>query len=154
MVVRRRKKVTKYRGHITHGGGHRKKRRGAGSRGGRGRAGSGKRSGHKKNILTPIGKKGFTSLKKVARVHQHPAAVINVGDLTFDRLQSWLHQGKISKEDDTYVVNLQRLGYQKLLGAGDIIIRVKVIVSMWSAQAAEKIKAAGGNVISTAVAEA
>ena len=48
MVVQRKKKVGKYRSHTTHGGGHRKKRRGAGSRGGRGNAGSGKRAGHKK----------------------------------------------------------------------------------------------------------
>ena len=42
MVVYKRKKVTKYRGSVTHGGGSRKKRRGAGSIGGRGNAGTGK----------------------------------------------------------------------------------------------------------------
>ena len=46
MVVRKAKKVGKYRAKTTHGGGHRKKRTGAGSRGGRGLAGSGKRAGH------------------------------------------------------------------------------------------------------------
>ena len=59
-MANKRKKVNKYRGHTTHGGGHRKKRRGAGSRGGRGRAGSGKRAGHKKAGGVVIsGSKGF-----------------------------------------------------------------------------------------------
>ena len=53
MVVNRRKKVVKYRGHSNHGGGMRKKRRGAGSRGGRGNAGTGKRAGHKKAGMPP-----------------------------------------------------------------------------------------------------
>ena len=44
MSVNKTKKVGKYRGSKTHGGGHMKKRRGAGNRGGRGMAGTGKRA--------------------------------------------------------------------------------------------------------------
>ena len=42
------KKVRKFRGSHTHGYGSKKKHRGAGSRGGRGMAGSGKRADQKK----------------------------------------------------------------------------------------------------------
>ena len=66
----KRKKVNKYRGSQTHGGGAKKKRRGAGNRGGRGMAGSGKRADQKKpSILKEygnryFGKRGFRSKNK------------------------------------------------------------------------------------------
>ena len=44
MVFKSRSKVQKQRGKRTHGWGHGKKHRGAGNRGGRGKAGLGKRS--------------------------------------------------------------------------------------------------------------
>lgn len=151
MVVRKQKKAVKFRGRTTHGFGSRKKHRGAGSRGGRGRAGSGKRSGHKKNLFGPTSQKGFTSRKKVI---SGIVRVLNVGDLTEEKIQRWFKEGKVTKERDFFVVNLTKLGYGKLLGGGSILLRLKIIVPMWSVQAAEKIKAAGGEVISTAVAEA
>ena len=48
MTVNRRKKVVKQRGSHTHGWGSKKKHRGAGNRGGRGMAGSGKRADQRK----------------------------------------------------------------------------------------------------------
>ena len=48
MVINKSKKKLKYRGSKTHGCGSMKKRRGAGHRGGRGAAGSGKRGDTKK----------------------------------------------------------------------------------------------------------
>ena len=65
MTVNKRKKVTRYRGSKTHGGGAKKKRRGAGNRGGRGMGGSGKRADSKKPSLWGakyFGKHGFVSL--------------------------------------------------------------------------------------------
>ena len=47
-MIIRRKKVNKYRGSQTHGSGAKKKRRGAGNRGGRGMAGPGKIGDQKK----------------------------------------------------------------------------------------------------------
>src|SRR3989338_2045713 len=56
MPANKQKKVVRYRGSHTHGGGAKKKRRGAGNRGGRGMAGSGKRAGQiKPTILTTFG---------------------------------------------------------------------------------------------------
>jgi len=63
MTTHKNKKVTKYRGSKTHGGGAMKKRRGAGNRGGRGNAGSGKRADSKKPSIWAdkyyFGKHGF-----------------------------------------------------------------------------------------------
>ena len=49
MTVNKRKKFSRYRGSMTHGCGSKKKRRGSGHRGGKGMAGTGKRS-DKKNV--------------------------------------------------------------------------------------------------------
>lgn len=143
MVVYRRKKVTKYRGDSTHGGGARKKRRGAGSRGGRGNAGTGKRAGQKKaGKIMPLGKFGFlprrTSVQKVA--------VINVGDLSVQKLERWMMEGKATKDGAFYVVDLGILGYDKLLGTGKINLKLKIKVAVCSASALEKVRAAGGDV--------
>ncbi len=129
MVVNKRKKVTKYRAHTTHGGGHRKKRRGAGSRGGRGRAGTGKRASQKKAGMAPqLGKAGFSSPHKKIKK-------INVGDLA-----------KLAVENGE--LNLRKLGYGKLLGSGKINLKLTINVDSYSSRAEEKIKAAGGEIIS------
>lgn len=148
MVVHRRKKVGKYRGHTTHGGGHRKKRRGGGSRGGRGRAGSGKRSGHKKNLFGPLGKeggkKGFTSIYQ----QQKQVEIVNISAFTEERVRDLVQQGKAKKEGDTIVIDITQLGYGKVLGTGSVDqklkSKLKFIAPSWSKQAEEKIKAAGG----------
>ena len=143
MVVKKRKKVGKYRGKGsgTHGGGARKKRRGAGSRGGRGRAGSGKRAGHKKYGIV-LGRRGFTSKSTT------PASkTLNVGTFTTDFVHKSMAAGKIIKEGNYYLIDLAKLGYTKLLGAGNTAFKLKIKVSSCSPQAVEKIEAAGGEII-------
>jgi len=147
MVVRKEKKVGRYRGQSTHGGGHRKKRRGGGSRGGRGLAGTGKKSGHLK-IRHRLGRTGFTSKRRAAA-----PVTINVGFFTKDKVAHLVQEGKATKEKDMYVVNLSQLGYGKLLGTGSTSLKLKLIVDSYSAQAEQKITAAGGSIISSAVAE-
>ncbi len=128
MVVRRRKKRVKKRGSKFHGFA-KKKHRGGGSEGGRRMGGSGKRSAHNKiSILREygteyFGKVGFTSIKKRGKI-------INIRDLP-----------------DEKEINLTKLGYEKLLGKGNIYRAVKIIVKMTSKQAIEKIKKAGGEVV-------
>ena len=142
MTINKRKKVTKYRGHVTHGGGHRKKRRGAGSRGGRGNAGTGKRASHKKaGISRKLGGYGFTS-KKIS-----PGRAINVGYFTAVKVEKLVNAGKAVKEGEIYVINLKKLRYGKLLSTGNTKLKLKIIVASCSAGAEEKIKAAGGEVV-------
>ncbi len=147
MVVRKERKVGRYRGHSTHGGGHRKKRRGGGSRGGRGLAGTGKKSGHRKHLHT-LGRLGFTSKRRA-----DAPKTINVGFFTRERVARWAQEGKAAKEKDGYAIDLGKLNYGKLLGAGATLLKLKITVDSYSAQAEQKIMAAGGSIVSSAVAE-
>src|SRR3989344_1914455 len=147
MVTYKRKKVGKYRGGSTHGGGARKKRRGAGSRGGRGNAGSGKRAGHMRMRYVKaghiLGKHGFTS-KNVSVVK-----AVNLSYFTSDRVAKLVKQGKAHKEGNVYAINLAELGYNKLLGTGTTSVKLKLTVESCSAGVAEKISESGGEVITT-----
>ena len=147
MVTYKRKKVGKYRGGSTHGGGARKKRRGAGSRGGRGRAGSGKRAGHMITRYakegTTIGKHGFISKSRSS------VKAVNVSYFTSDRVAKLVKEGKAHKEGNAYSVDLAALGYNKLLGTGTTPVKLKLTVATCSASAAEKVEAAGGEVVTT-----
>src|SRR3989344_3989809 len=150
MVVHKRRKFTRMRGTHTHGGGSKKKRRGAGNRGGRGMAGSGKRADQKKPTILKLygssyfGKKGFTSkIKKDIKS-------INIQTIE-NRLYSWLKKGILKKQDDIMNINLKELGYDKLLSKGKIKNKFNIEVEYASKKAIEKIQKSGGkiNVIST-----
>ena len=148
MVTNKRKKVVKYRGGSTHGGGARKKRRGAGSRGGHGFAGSGKRAGHMKMKHVKaghiMGQHGFTSKSRTN------GKAVNVHYFTSKRVQKLVAEGKALKEGAFYSIDLGALGYTKLLGTGNTSLKLKITVAKCSPRAVEKIKAAGGEVDSGA----
>lgn len=137
----------KYRGSRTCGGGTHKNRRGAGNRGGRGRAGSNKhhfvramKGGYRKGYI----EKGFTLPQSAVR----HVSVVNVGEL--DELVSFLCEAEadyISKEDDIFIVDLDRIGIDKVLGSGYVSNKIRVTASEFSASAIEKIEAAGGECI-------
>ena len=141
MVVRRTKKVNKYRGDTTHGGGHRKKRRGAGSRGGRGNAGSGKRAGQKKaGISRKLGSKGFSMHRSIAKPR-----TVNLSYFTETRLAGFVEAKLASKAGEVYSVELKSIGFDKLLGTGSIKANVKFVAKQWSAKAEQKVQAVGGS---------
>ena len=126
MVTNKRKKVGKYRAHTTHGGGHRKKRRGAGNRGGRGNAGSGKKGKAKKPSSEKLGRKGFSS--KI----QNKLAIMNIADLE-----------KMTKNEKGVI----ELPNTKLLGKGQLNSKILVKVKLFSKKAEEKITKAGGEIL-------
>jgi len=172
MGPRKKRKVKKIRGTRTCGGGSHKKRRGAGSRGGRGRAGS-----HKHHYIKMIkigwefGKHGFTRPKNIRRLHKSLRLIrlklkklkkdgkideatykffysrpeINVGDLDLiiDKL---VELGLAEMENKKYKLDLSIFGYTKLLGRGDIKKPIVVRVSEATETAMEKIRKAGGEV--------
>jgi large subunit ribosomal protein L15 len=128
-----RKKVTKQRGHKTHGWGSKKKHRGGGSRGGRGRGGivdQKKIQLLKKGIRT--GKRGFKSMRH--RGLRPYEAFINLKDV--ERLAG-------EKKE----INLGDHGYQRVLGTGRINRPLTVKARYFSAKAKDKIEKAGGKVI-------
>jgi large subunit ribosomal protein L15 len=146
MVVRRERKSRKLRGRSrTMGWGSVGQHRKSGSRGGKGAAGLGKHEWTWTIKYAPdwYGKRGFTPRRSKASYHK---TVVNVGDLAeiVERLKS---TGKAKMEDGMVEVNLADMGVEKLLGEGEIMVPVKVIVSEASETAVKKIEEAGGKVI-------
>jgi large subunit ribosomal protein L15 len=90
-----------------------------------------------------FGNKGFTSPKALK---QH-INVINVGNL--DELVDKLEAGKtLEMKGGKPFLDLEMQGYQKLLAGGKITKPIIVKVASHSENAAKKIEAAGGQIIS------
>ena len=129
----RRKKKIRMRGSHTHGWGSKKRHRGAGSRGGRGMAGSGKRAAQKKPTIIKLygneylGKLGFILPEKAKK---RIIKAINIQDLP-------------NKEE----INLMDFGYNKLLGKCKVIKKYKITTKYCSKKAKEKVEKAGGQII-------
>lgn len=145
MTVNKRKKNDRQRGHKTHGWGAKKKHRGKGHQGGAGMAGSGKRADSKKpsiwKDLEYFGKHGFVS--------KTPKVKINAVNASY--LEQHIHRlvssNLAKKEGAVYSVELEKLGYNKLLGDGRISMKLKITTPYASRSAVEKVKEAGGEVI-------
>ena len=132
MTVNKRKRFRRFRGSRTCGWGT-KKHRGAGNRGGRGMAGSGKRADQKKPTIIKLygykeyfGKHGFKRPQKIVE----KINVINVGELKFEQKD----------------VNLDELGFDKLLGKGILNKAYNISVKACSDLAKEKIVKVGGSI--------
>lgn len=144
MVVRRKKKVRKFRGKRTYGYGSHKKHRGGGSRGGRGKAGLHKHKWSYTVKYAPehFGKRGF----------KRPAAVvkeiktINLKEL--DQIAEKLLEQKLAeKKDDKIKINVLKLGYEKVLGSGKITKSLIVEAKYFSKKAIKKIENMGGKAV-------
>ncbi|VVB80905.1 50S ribosomal protein L15 [uncultured archaeon] len=140
MVVKHKKKSGKRSG--THGWG-RNKHRNSGSKGGYGMAGTGKKADHKKTKIWAteyFGKHGFAC---------QTAKTVNAITLkgVDEKIPFWLKNKQAKEEAGTIILNLQELGYDKLLGTGKITRKVKIIVAKAAVSAAEKIKKAGGELV-------
>ena len=145
MTVNKRKKNTRQRGHKTHGWGAKKKHRGKGHQGGAGMAGTGKRADSKKPSIWKdknyFGKHGFVS--KTPKVKINPVNVSYVAQ-HIDKLVS---NGMAKKEQDYYSLELEKLGFNKLLGDGKIFVKLRITTPYASKTAVEKVKGAGGEVM-------
>jgi len=131
--MNKRKKNSRQRGGTTHGWGSMKKHRGKGNKGGSGMAGTGKRGDAKKPSIWGekyFGKYGFKSDKKKNSINLLEVAKLDM-----------------KKEGESYFINLHVLGYQKLLGKGNINKPVKIIVNQASRIAMKKVQDNGGEVV-------
>ena len=129
-------RTRKFRGSRTHGRGI-KAGRGAGKQGGRGNAGLHKYKFKSMLIYAPdhFGRHGF---KRPPEVVSHPTAV-NVGAL--ERMLPRLRAAHAAREEGEYwVVDLTRLGIDRLLGAGAPVRRWKVFVPHASKHARTKVE--------------
>jgi len=143
-MAQKNRKIQKMRGTRSCGYGNAQKHRGAGSRGGRGNAGSTKH--HQKLMYIMggrLGKIGF---------NRHPSLVssqkaINLDDINL-RIEAWVAEGKAKKTAGGYVVDMCDLGYKKVLGSGKLTHKIEIKASSFSESAKAKIEEAGGKVLS------
>lgn len=143
MVVNQRKKSSRHRGSWTHGHGEKKKRRGAGSRGGRGNAGSGKRGDAKKpsywKIKKFVGKHGFTNPTPA------DVATISISQLNTN-IEKLVVSGNAIRDGEVFKINLGDIGVEKLLGTGMPKFVYEIVVAKATDGAIKKIESAKGSV--------
>jgi len=166
MLGNKRSKVSRMRGSNSHGWGHKKKHRGKGHRGGVGLSGTGARGDVKKSAVLSnskkivqiisaqkgvkmssikyfgkeyFGKRGFHSIHK----KKNEVLSISFVEENFDALFA---QGLIVKEGADFVFDSTALGYNKVLGRGNFTKKITLICFEISANAKEKIEAAGGKI--------
>jgi len=138
-VPTRLRKIRKKRGSRTQGYGRVGQHRKTGSKGMR-------PVGHHKHTWSYVlryepdyfGKSGFTSPKSLKR----KVEVVNVG-----LVDEFAEKLSTKKEEEKFFIDLENLGYTKLLGSGKVTKPLVVKIASCSKSAAEKIKEAGGQVL-------
>ena len=144
MVVRRRRKIRKYRGTRTCGYGITGQNRGKGLKGGYGK------SGRHKHLWTWVmkyqpdyfGKKGF----KPPLSLREKVKPINLGQLD-QIVRKLTKSGELKIIDGKITVNVLRLGYNKVLGGGKLTKPIIIESPSFSKKAEEKIAQIGGKAI-------
>ena len=138
------RKVRRQRGSRTHGWGQVGQHRARGGRGGTGKAGLDK---HKWTWVVKYDptywlKKGFVSARTLGKT----VNIINVGklDALADKLNS---EKKLEIKDKKIILDLESLGYDKLLGTGEIVKHMLVKVASYSESASRKLEEAGGEIL-------
>ena len=134
------KKRSKYRGSRTCGGGTHKNRRGAGNRGGRGRAGINAHHFVKwyKEMGGPVfGKNGFFHNPQVL------VTTIDVGIID-QIIPSLIAQGIAKQEGDAVTINVADMGIEKVLGSGRVTKKINISAEAFSETAKAKIEKMGG----------
>ena len=144
MTVRKRKKVRTQRGSRTYGRGCSKRGRGSGERGGTGMSGGHK---HKWSYIIRympdyFGKHGFTRPEAV----RGSVKAINVGELD-ENLDKLLELGVARRDGDRFVVDVNKLGFDKVLGSGQVTRPLDVIAKSFVESAKRKLEEAGGKAV-------
>ena len=138
------RKIRKKRGSRTVGYGRVGQHRGVGQRVGHGKAGRHKHiwSYVQRYELDYFEKKGFRPPRKPNPV------IVNVGELD-EEITRFLDDGKAIKKGKEIHIDLKKLGYDKLLGGGNVTHPFVLRVGLFSESAAEKIKKAQGKILQT-----
>ena len=138
----KKRKIRKKRGSRYHGYGQVGQHRGGGQRGGHGKAGFHKHKWTYTIKYEPerFGKHGF---KPPTR---REVSAINVGELD-EQIDSLLDNKQAEKTKEGIKVHLNRLGYNKLLGKGQVTHPLIVQLKSCSKSATSKIEKAGGKIL-------
>jgi large subunit ribosomal protein L15 len=139
-------KKRRQRGSRTHSGGSHKNRRGAGHRGGHGRAG---RDKHEFHNYEPLGKHGFKRPQAV----QEEVLTIDVQKLDEDAVV-YAADGLAEETDGGYELDVRDIvedGYEadavKVLGNGQVRNELTVVADAFSASARALVEEAGGEAV-------
>lgn len=135
-------KRSKYRGSRTCGGGTHKNRRGAGNRGGRGRA------GHRDHRFSHYLLLGEVHNGKHGFVNKNPSSVdsLDVGDL--DQIADALvASGNAEMDGDTIVIDAGQIGIDKILGGGQVTKKMNISALSFTDKARQKIEENGGQAL-------
>ncbi len=139
MKLKKKRKSVRMRGSRTHGWAM-KKHKGSGNVGGKGMAGAGKRAAQKKtkilNLEHYFGKRGMKGKRKMTKI-------INVGDIE-KNISNMIAGGEAKKSGDAIEVNLPDY---KVLGGGELTLKLILHANSVSKSAREKIEKRGGKII-------
>ncbi len=146
-MIRVKKKITKMRGSRTCGGGCSKKRRGAGHRGGRGLAGSGKKKKTKwtRTILTMPNHVGSYGFSRDSYLRKDPS-FINVGTIE-EKIETLIGKKVAEKKQGKVYLDVSKLGVKKVCGKGNVKGAYVISAKEFSKKAEEKILSAGGEAV-------
>ncbi|WP_303247945.1 uL15m family ribosomal protein [uncultured Methanobrevibacter sp.] len=143
-MIRSKRKINKQRGSRSNGGGCTKKRRGAGNKGGKGKAGASKQHWTWTVKFDPnhYGKHGFKRPSKMIKK-------VNPVNLVYleEKADELIDSGKASVDGDAIVIDVTDLGFDKVLAKGNITKVFKISSPKFSASAVEKIEELGGEAI-------
>jgi len=89
-----------------------------------------------------FGKRGFTHPRSVGRT----VNAINVGELE-ELATKLVSEEKVEKKKGKVFLDLKKLGYDKLLGTGNITKPLIIKVTSYSKGAVQKIEEAGGQIL-------
>ncbi len=141
-----KEKTKKFRGKRTFGGGTHKNRRGGGSRGGRGNAGTCKH--HFVRSMQrglSFGKHGFK--RPLCMVKDK--VIVNIGEID-EAIEQLVSEGIAEKKGGAYHINLENIGIDKVLGSGKVTNPLFITASEFSPSAKVKIDEAKGKTIELA----
>jgi large subunit ribosomal protein L15 len=136
-------KRSKYRGSRTCGGGTHKNRRGAGSRGGRGRA------GQRDHRITHYMIRGDVHNGKHGFSVRRPTPTVRVADIgLIDQLaEKLIEEGVATRSDDAVVIDVTQIGIDKILGSGQVTQKMQISAKAFSENAKRKIEEMGGQAL-------
>ncbi len=141
-----KQKTKKFRGSRSCGGGTHKNRRGGGSRGGRGNAGTCKHHfvrAQQRGIY--FGKHGFKRPLSIS----NDKIIANVGELD-EVIEQLVADGFAEKKGEAFYIDLNNIGIEKVLGNGKVSKPLFITASEFSSVAKQKIEEAKGQIISPA----
>ncbi|WOF15496.1 50S ribosomal protein L15 [Methanoplanus sp. FWC-SCC4] len=135
-------KRSKYRGSRTCGGGTHKNRRGAGNRGGKGRA------GHRDHRFTHFLLAGQVHNGKHGFFNQTGSAnkVLDIGDID-QMIDSLVARGFATVDGDTIILDAEQIGINKILGGGKVTHKMNITAEAFSETAKAKIEENGGQIL-------